>query len=344
MNNGISRRNFLATAASAAAVSAIPAWAKSLPYDPQNPIIVGAGEYRYECIHDWLLGPNLTNFGDTHGLAQDKNGNIYVAHTVGADSPWQAGVCVYSAEGKFIRRWGREFAGGSHGLDIREENGIEFLYHCDTNRQLVVKTDLGGRVIWQFGTPAEPGVYKDGRRFVPTNVAFLPNENFVVGDGYGSSYLHEYTKDGQYVRTIGTPGNGKGQLSQPHGLWLDSRGKEPMLAVADRGNNRIQYFDLDGNHVKFVTEYMKQPCHFDIQNGHMLIPHLSAVVALLDEDNKMVAWLGEGGPDSLRGKPKSDFPIGKFIHPHDAMFLQNGDILVAEWVPQGRITKLKRIK
>ena len=32
-----------------------------------------------------------------------------------------------------------------------------------------------------------------------------------------------------------------------------------------------------------------------------------------------------------------------FIHPHDAIFLQNGDILVTEWVPIGRITLLRKV-
>lgn len=344
MPHNLSRRDLLAASASTLATAAIPnIWIKNPLFSQEN-LIIGEGEFKFECIHDWLMGPGLTNFGDTHGVTQDKNGNIYVAHTVGQDSPWPAGVCVYNESGEFIRRWGQEFAGGSHGLDIREENGKEFLFHCDTRRQLVVKTDLAGHVIWQFSVPQESGVYKEGKRFVPTNVAFLPNSNLIIGDGYGSSYLHEITKDGEYIRTIGTPGNGKGQLSQPHGLWLDDRGSEPVLVVADRGNNRLQYFDLDGQHIKFVTENMKQPCHFDIQNGHMLIPHLSAVVSILDENNKMVAWLGQGGPDSLRGKPRNEFPNGKFIHPHDAMFLRNGDILIAEWVPQGRITLLKKIR
>ena len=33
---------------------------------------------------------------------------------------------------------------------------------------------------------------------------------------------------------------------------------------------------------------------------------------------------------------------GKFITPHDAIFLHDGDILVAEWLPIGRLTLLRR--
>jgi len=66
-------------------------------------------------------------------------------------------------------------------------------------------------------------------------------------------------------------------------------------------------------------------------------------VTLLGMDGKPVAHLGDGHPSSLRGQPRESFVPGKFIHPHTAMFLRNGDILVAEWVPIGRITLLKRV-
>ena len=132
-------------------------------------------------------------------------------------------------------------------------------------------------------------------------------------------------------------------MNNPHGLWIDPRGKEPLLAVADRGNRRIQYFTLDGKHVKFASDGMRQPCHFDFRGDTMLVPDLSSVITLLDADNKVIAQLGDGNPSSLRGAPRSQFIPGKFIHPHDAMFLRNGDILVAEWVPIGRITLLRKL-
>ena len=76
----------------------------------------------------------------------------------------------------------------------------------------------------------------------------------------------------------------------------------------------------------------------------MVVPDLSSVVTLLDENNKIAAQLGDGaGSPDLRGKPTSDFIPGKFVHPHGIRILKNGDILVAEWVPQGRMTLLKKM-
>jgi hypothetical protein len=283
-------------------------------------------------------------FGDTHGVAQDSKGHIYVAHTVHPNSQSKDAVCVYDSRGKFLKSWGSEFANGAHGLDLRKENGKEYLYHCDINRCLVVKTDLDGKVIWSFGTPQESSKYKDRARFVPTNVAFAPDGGLYVGDGYGSNWIHQYDANAKYIRTFGGYGKEPGQVIQPHGLWVDSRGKEPLLAVADRGNRRIQYFTLDGNHVRFSTDGMRLPCHFSIRKNLMLVPDLESVITILDENNKPVAQLGDGKPSNLRDHPRSDFIPGKFIHPHDAMFLNNGDILVAEWVPIGRVTLLKRLR
>jgi hypothetical protein len=75
----------------------------------------------------------------------------------------------------------------------------------------------------------------------------------------------------------------------------------------------------------------------------LLIPDLSSVITILDKDNKVAAQLGDGHPTNLRGKPKEEFIPGKFVHPHGARFLRNGDILVAEWVPQGRVTLLRKM-
>lgn len=307
-------------------------------------IIIGSGEFQYEVIHDWLTPPENIRFGDTHGLAQDSAGRIYVGHTVHPDSKSGNAIAVFEENGTFLKSWGGMLKGGSHGLDLRKEGGIEYLYHCDTARRRVVKTTLDGALVWELGAPQKAGVYGPDAAFIPTNVAFAPNGDFYVADGYGSDWIHQYNIKGEWIRHFGGRGTERGQLRQPHGIWLDDRGKEPLLAVADRGNNRIQYFTLDGKHVSFVTAGMRQPCHFDIRDGMVLIPDLASVVTLLDADNKVAVHLGDDNPSRLRTAPRSEFHPGKFIHPHDAMFLRNGDILVAEWVPIGRITLLRKLR
>jgi len=335
----ITRRTFIAGSVGAAATAAA-----GIRWPAEEPLVIGSGEHRYECIHDWIVPPEGMTFGDTHGVAQDAKGRIYIGHTVNAESKIDDAICVYDEKGKFLNSWGARFKGGAHGLDIRKEGRQEFIYHCDVAHRRVVKTKLDGTEIWDLGAPEASGKYQNGEAYIPTNVAFSPNGDFYVADGYGSNWIHQYDLKSNYIRTFGGPGKEPGQVQQPHGLWVDTRLKEPLLAVADRANRRIQYFSLDGKHVRFSDAGMRLPCHFSLRKELMLVPDLESVVTILDQDNKPVVQLGDGRPTNLRGKPRSEFIPGKFIHPHDAMFLRNGDILVAEWVPQGRVTLLKRVR
>jgi len=67
------------------------------------------------------------------------------------------------------------------------------------------------------------------------------------------------------------------------------------------------------------------------------------VVTILDKNNKVVASLGDGNPSNLRDAPRDKFIPGKFVHPHSSIWINKKDIVVAEWVPIGRLTMLRRV-
>jgi hypothetical protein len=337
----VTRRQFVASSAGAAAWLALPGVLKGQA-PPRRPII-GSGEHTYECFHDWLVPPSNIVWGDTHGLALDRHGHIYVSHTVGPTSPSPDAILEYDPAGKFVRSWGSQFKGGGHGLDLRKEDGEEFLYHCDIAHRKVAKITLKGEVVWQKGVPTESGVYPSEDKWCPTNVAFHPNGDVFVADGYGSSYIHLYSKDGDYKGVVIKPGSDAGFVQQPHGLWVDHRSHDPKLVVADRANKRLQEFTLEGKHLGFVTEGMRHPCHIHYNHGLALVPDLDSIVTILGPDNKVVAALGDGAPDDLRNAPRDKFIPGKFVHPHAAIWVNPRDILVVEWVPIGRVTLLKRV-
>ena len=114
--------------------------------------------------------------------------------------------------------------------------------------------------------------------------------------------------------------------------------------VADRGNRRIQVLALDGTPVAIHTDGVRMPCDMKFRGNLMLVPDLESVVCLYDESFKSVVALGDGHPTNLRGQPTESFQFGRFVHPHDAIWLADGSILVAEWVPQGRVTRLTPVK
>ena len=347
----ITRRSFLGRCAAVSAAATIPAFfvrgadkaGTALP-------LVGQGEHTYECVHDWLVPPAGLVWGDTHGLAQDADGHIHVAHTVNKASMRGEAVVVYDADGRFIRAYGEEFRGGAHGLQLFTEGGAEHLYHCDINRCLIEKTTLAGEVLWRHGYPREDPAYGAApTNFVPTNVAVAPSGDFYVGDGYGSSHVLRFSAAGTFLGEVGGPGQGDGQFATPHGLWVDTRGPDPVLVVADRGNRRLQTFTLDGRHLRTIQDdaHLRMPCHFHVRGELMVCPDLDSQVCLLDRDYRVVAQLGDGQAlngivGSRRVQSRDQFTPGKFITPHAAIFLRSGDILVAEWLPIGRLTLLRR--
>jgi len=345
--NDLTRRDFLGRCAAATAAAALPPYVRAADKAGSALPVVGSGEHTYECVHDWLVPPAGLVWGDT----QDANGFIYVAHTVHHSSMRGEAVVVFDAAGKFVRAFGEEFRGGAHGLNLRREGAEEFLYHCDINRCKVVKTTLDGQVVWEHGYPREDPAYAAAPiDFVPTNVAFAPNGDFYVGDGYGSHHLLRFSAAGAFLGEIAKPGHGDGEINNPHGQWVDPRGPEPVLVVADRGNRRVQAFTLDGRHLRTVKDdtRLRMPCHFDVRGDLMVCPDLDSQVCLLDRDYRVVAQLGDGQAingqvGSRRGQSRSEFTPGKFITPHAAIFLQTGDILVAEWLPIGRLTLLRKV-
>lgn len=360
MKPTLSRRSFLSRSTLFAAAVTLPEFtiAPSAKAATRLPV-VGTGEHTYECVHDWLLPPEGMVWGETHGLAQDSEGFIYVAHTVHRSSMRPETVAVYDSTGRFVRAFGAEFRGGAHGLDLRREGGTEYLYHCDTNRCMIVKTTLTGEVVWSHGYPLEDPAYSARPiPFVPTNVAFAPNGDFFVGDGYGSHRVLKFSAQGRFLGEIGQPAPAGGAptaelppiaFREPHGLWVDTRGATPVLVIGDRRNNRVQTFTLEGQLLQTISDptRLRLPCHFHTRGEWMICPDLDSQVCVLDRDYRVVAQLGDGQAHngrvgSRRTQARADFTPGEFITPHDAMYLANGDILVAEYLPIGRITLLRR--
>jgi DNA-binding beta-propeller fold protein YncE len=314
--------------------------------------VLGSGEYTYEATHDWGDLPPQIKYGNTHGVCEDSHGHIYIHHTVNAASESSDSMVVFDSKGKFVKSWGKEFKGGAHGLHIRKEGSTEFLYLCDTQRGLVVKTTLDGEEVFTLGYPDASDAYKpnaDGskKKYSPTNLAIAPNGDIYVGDGYGSSFVNVYNKDGKYLRTFGGVGKDPGQLNCPHGIILDSRTPEPILMIADRANHRIQTFNLAGEHIAFI-EGTNLPCYFSFsKRGETVVPDLGARVTLLDRNNKVIEHLGDDSAahtwEQTRKLDRSAFQPGKFVCPHGASFDHQGNVFVVEWVEVGRVTKLRKV-
>ena len=315
-------------------------------------VALGSGSHVYEVVEGWGKLPESVQYGYTHGVVVDSQGHVIV-HNQSKDA-----VIFFDPEGKFVKSWGPEFQEGAHGMFLSQENGVEYLYLADYARHVVVKTTLDGKVVWTLGAPPLPNVYKEEPDYQPTNVAVAPNGDFYVADGYGQTapgeraekggWVHQYNSEAEYVRSWGGPGDEPGRLNGPHGIWVDTRRSTPVVVVADRSNHRLQIFSLEGKHLEFVYDELRFPCHFDQPGDDLLIADLYGRVTIFDKNNRLLTHLGDNPriwerPD-WPDIPHQDRVVGKFISPHAACWDSEGNIYVVEWIPDGRVTKLRRLR
>ena len=353
----LTRRTFLSTTASASLAAPNILSAKK---SQSGPLVIGEGEHRYEVHHNWAKLPQKYTWQTTHNVAVDKAGNLYVIHEGRRNLKDHPSIFVFDPHGKFIRAFGNQFQGGGHGLEVRQEGNDEFLYVCAyQNVKAFAKLTLKGETVWEKYAPMDSGVYRkdeDTKRikrwgrdaFMPTNFAFLNDGGFLLADGYGSFYVHRYDKAGNWVSKFGGPGKGEGKFATPHGIWIDRRpGREERVVVCDRAHHTLQYLTLDGKYLETLSGY-GLPANLDSHNNLLLVPELHARVTLLGDNNKIVARLGDDVEGVVkqkkvnRGKPET-WVAGKFVHPHDACFDNDGNIIVAEWVATGRVSRLKKV-
>lgn len=303
-------------------------------------MMTGSGDHVYEVVEGWAKVPPHILLGYTHGIVVDSNDHVFVFHS-GTPS-----ILKFDKEGNYLSSWGEEFEGGAHGFLLHKEGNEEFLYVTDTQRCLVAKLSVNGRTILALETPDLPHIYDAEHRFIPTDVCVAPNGDILVADGYGQSWVHQYDSNGVHMRSWGGDGTEPGKMRCPHGISIDLRGSEPEVYVADRGNNRIQVFTLDGKFKRFIVDDMDMPCSFYYDGDEIFFPDLHSRITIFDKNDRLITHLGEdqqaykqtGWPNL----PLDYFKPNKFSSPHGVCVDSQHNVYVAEWTQYGRITKLIR--
>ncbi len=311
-------------------------------------MIIGEGNFKYEWINDWAKIPNTKSGkenGRTHGVVVLKNGNIAVFNQA------DPAVLIIDSYGSLIKFWGNRFS-GAHGMTLTEENGIEYFWLTDQYSGEVVKTSLDGESLIRIEKPRIKN-YEE-KEYSPTWVAvfetrFGGNGDIWVTDGYGSNLIHRFSKEGIYLKSISGDEGTAGAFNCPHSIFFDIRKSEPELYIADRGNKRFQVYDPEGKFKRsFGEDIFDCPCGGVIKNNLLYVPELCARLAVLDENNKLITYLGRNeSVCNLPGWPdhqKKLIQKGKFNSPHDMSVDNEDNLYIVEWIIGGRITKLKRLK
>lgn len=204
--------------------------------------------------------PNGWVFGRVSAVSGDSKGNVYVFHRGEEADP----VLVFDESGKFLRSWGRGMFGRRHGIRVDPDDNVWVLDYGDHQ---IFKFTSEGKLLMTLG---EKGVAAEDETHFnrPADIAFTPNGDFYVADGYGNSRIVKFSKDGKFQFAWGKRGKGPGEFHTAHSVGV---GPDGNVYVADRSNNRIQVFDAKGKFLKQWTHHgATQGISFDKQ-GRMWI-------------------------------------------------------------------------
>lgn len=234
--------------------------------------------------------PEGWKFGRVSAVAVDKAGNVYVFHRGNKADP----IVVFDAKGKYLRSWGKGIFSNPHGIRIDRN---EHVWTTDTNLHQVMEFTKEGKLLRTWGTKGTAGTTPDTFNR-PTDIAFLPNGDFFVTDGYGNSRVVKFSAGGKYLLEWGKRGTGPGEFDLPHAIVIDSH---QNLYVSDRENNRIQIFDANG-------KFLRQWTHLGATQGIDITPNDELWIVTHRNKAENIAY------DTLAGRiMRIDLQTGKIL-------------------------------
>ena len=189
-------------------------------------------------------------FGEGIGIATNSKGHVFVYHRSGDTRLFE-----FDPTGTFVKEWGI----GLYGIEFAHQVRVDpqdNVWVVDEGTNMVIKFNPAGRVVMVIGrrpeavagatptnTPDGPVLNKKYQFGRPTDVAWDPQGNIFISDGYVNSRAVKYDKNGRFIAQFaGERGDGANQLNTPHSIAVDAQGN---VYVGDRGNRRIVVLNND---------------------------------------------------------------------------------------------------
>lgn len=222
-------------------------------------------EIQFDGNVNFLKLPTNQYFGEVAGVAVNSKGQVMVFSRGNVTGPAYAATAAqlleFGPDGTFLREVGHNLYAWSYAHAVRYDKH-DNIWAIDKGSDMVIRFNPAGRVTMVFGRKKEasdesaepwkrnlkpPLPPVNGQFRQPTDVAWDPQDNIFISDGYVNSRVANFDKNGDWVRSFGEPGSGPGQFNTVHSIAADAKGN---LYVADRANRRIQVWDSQGTHVR----------------------------------------------------------------------------------------------
>ena len=246
-----------------------------------------------------------------------------------------------------------------HNTTLWTSGGNTYLVFPGNGSAAVYTTDLSGKLLNTLGAPTKDSFderrvsryFEEGGGFVPTDVEFV-NGRYYVATGYSKlDYVLTAaveTDGGVNAEwgglVFGGKGNDPGEFGTGHGISLmETTIAAGNLAVADRPNSEIEYFNAAGDYLGRVgLPKGSFPCDTDAEAGIMTVGCLHGP----DRDKGAPIYLVVDGEVVSTIMCKEELGLANFRHIHNAaMRVVDGKvyILAQAWNP-GDFAILEQVK
>jgi DNA-binding beta-propeller fold protein YncE len=295
-------------------VCGVMVWAEGpqlLP-NPYQPPIKGWEKMPDRGLEDWAWRPGATkmpaarSFGFATGMAMDRKGNMWIFDRCGENTCVGSKldpILEFDPAGKFLKSFGAGMFVWPFSLYIDRNDNIWVTDNegQDGKGHTVTEFTPEGKVLMTLG---KPGVAGDGPDTFnrPSGVVVAPDGDIFVSDGKGgdsNARIVKFSKDGKFIKSWGKKGSGPGEFGELHGIAMDSRGR---LFVADRGNNRIEIFDREGNFLDQWAQFSRPTAVVIDKNDTIYVP-----------DNQSTATTHPGWPQGIYIGNAKDGKVTGFI-------------------------------
>jgi hypothetical protein len=258
--------------------------------------------------------------GNTTGNTDGISATCEPVEKRGWERRFEHSIIIVDGEGNLIDEWphldelfsklpcGR----GPHQVKISPYDPEKHVWIIDDQLHVIYKFTYDGKLVKTLG---ELGVRGRGPNTFdrPTDIAWLPDGTYFISDGYGGTRVAKFDANDNFLMDWGQapkdPQNpGPNEWNTVHSIAISA---DRRLFVVDRGHQRMQVFDENGN---FLDMWPLRSPHWPAEQTTLMVNHLI--------DDKGFIWVG-------------DAPTSRLIK-----FDQNGNYLYSWGAPGGPAGRL----